>query len=180
MTATIPSQSANTPQLASHNHNVPSSIQLGPSHLHDAKEGGSRPQKLPGRNRANGLACWQIRKIVRHVEQNIHLSLRITDLGAMVHLSSSHFSRNFRVSFGEAPYAYILSRRIALAKDLIGKTDEPLSQIAHACGMCDQAHLCKLFRRIAGMTPHQWRQMSAASGRAYAADPQPALSLPVS
>ncbi len=178
MTATIPSQSATAPQLASHCHDIPSDIQLG--HLQHTAGGLSRAPKLPGRSRANGLACWQIRKIVRHVEQNIHSSLRITDLGALVHLSASHFSRNFRVSFGEAPYAYVLSRRIALAKDLIGTTDEPLSQIAHACGMCDQAHLCKLFRRIAGMTPHQWRQISANSSSPDTADPQPALSLPVS
>ncbi|WP_165225937.1 AraC family transcriptional regulator [Affinirhizobium pseudoryzae] len=180
MIATIPSQSANAPQLASHNPDIPAGLELSLSHLQDAMGGVSKPPKLPGRNGANGLACWQIRKIVRHVEQNIHSSLRITDLGALVHLSSSHFSRNFRVSFGEAPYAYVLSRRIALAKDLIGTTDEPLSQIAHACGMCDQAHLCKLFRRIAGMTPHQWRQMRAASSSPYTADPQPALSLSVS
>lgn len=182
MTATIPSQSANAPQLASHNHDVSAGLELSLSHLQDAMGGVSKPPKLPGRNRANGLACWQIRKIVRHVEQNIHSSLRITDLGALVHLSSSHFSRNFRVSFGEAPYAYVLSRRIALAKDLIGKTDEPLSHIAHACGMCDQAHLCKLFRRIAGMTPYQWRQKSNAAfaGHLQSADPVPDLSLPTS
>jgi AraC-like DNA-binding protein len=44
--------------------------------------------------------------------------------------------------------------------DLIQRTDEPLSQIASECGMCDQAHMCKSFRRLAGMTPQEWRRKS--------------------
>jgi AraC-like DNA-binding protein len=117
-------------------------------------------------SRLNGLSDWQIKKITRHIDENIRSSLRIADLGMLVHLSASHFSRNFKVSFGEPPYAYVLSRRIALAKHLIGNTDEPLSQIAHACGMSDQAHLCKLFRRMAGTTPHQWRQHGGGAAQA--------------
>ncbi|MFQ6242662.1 helix-turn-helix domain-containing protein [Sinorhizobium meliloti] len=159
MTATTASRSANAPIFANHLHDIPSQIQLD---LGSVKRPSDEVARLssPVRNHANGLSDWQIKKIIRHVDQNIRSSLRIIDLGALVHLSGSHFSRNFKISFGEPPYAYVLSRRIALAKDLIRNTDEPLSQIAHACGMSDQAHLCKLFRRIAGTTPHQWRQRS--------------------
>jgi hypothetical protein len=27
-----------------------------------------------------------------------------------------------------------------------------------ACGLCDQAHLCRVFRRITGMSPSAWRR----------------------
>jgi hypothetical protein len=37
-------------------------------------------------------------------------------------------------------------------------TQEPLSQIAVACGLCDQAHLCRVFRRLIGMSPSAWRR----------------------
>jgi len=40
-------------------------------------------------------------------------------------------------------------------------TRERLAQIAVACGLCDQAHLCKVFRRMTGMTPSAWRRASA-------------------
>jgi AraC family transcriptional regulator len=39
-------------------------------------------------------------------------------------------------------------------------TEDPLSQIALACGMADQAHLSKLFRRGVGETPSAWRRRS--------------------
>jgi transcriptional regulator GlxA family with amidase domain len=120
-------------------------------------------RRAPERSRSKGLADWQVKKVIRHIDQNIRMNLKIVDLGALVHLSASHFSRSFKVSFGEPPYAYVLSRRVAVAMDLIHRTDEPLSQIASECGMCDQAHMCKSFRRLAGMTPQEWRRKSRGS-----------------
>jgi AraC-like DNA-binding protein len=37
-------------------------------------------------------------------------------------------------------------------------TAESLSQIAAQCGMADQAHFCKLFRRLVGESPNAWRR----------------------
>jgi AraC-like DNA-binding protein len=37
-------------------------------------------------------------------------------------------------------------------------TPFPLSRVAVACGLCDQAHLCKVFRRLIGMSPSAWRR----------------------
>jgi transcriptional regulator GlxA family with amidase domain len=140
--------------LADHHQSIP-----GPKAAvaHACDEAAPRS---PERGRAKGLADWQVKKVIRHIDQNIRTNLRIVDLGALVHLSASHFSRSFKVSFGEPPYAYVLARRVAVAMDLIQRTDEPLSQIASECGMCDQAHMCKSFRRLAGMTPQEWRRKS--------------------
>jgi AraC family transcriptional regulator len=38
------------------------------------------------------------------------------------------------------------------------ESDEPLAQIAIACGLCDQSHLCRMFRRVVGVTPRAWRR----------------------
>jgi transcriptional regulator GlxA family with amidase domain len=44
------------------------------------------------------------------------------------------------------------------AQDLLLATDEPISQIALACGLADQCHLCRLFRKLAGESPAAWRR----------------------
>jgi AraC family transcriptional regulator len=36
-------------------------------------------------------------------------------------------------------------------------SDEPLAQIALACGFADQAHLARIFRRETGTAPSAWR-----------------------
>ena len=68
------------------------------------------------------------------------------------------FFRAFRQTFGETPLAYIMERRIRRAQDLMLTSRVPLSQVALECGMCDQAHFCRVFRRIVGINPNAWRR----------------------
>jgi len=111
----------------------------------------------------SGLSEWQRKKIVRYVDENIDTRLRVSDLSEQVRLSVSRFSKGFNVTFGRPPYDYVLSRRIEAAKYLIASTPEPLSQIAHACGLSDQAHLSKVFKRLVGTTPLKWRKNASVS-----------------
>jgi AraC-like DNA-binding protein len=41
-------------------------------------------------------------------------------------------------------------------------TKEPLASIALACGLADQSHLTRLFRRVVGVSPASWRRLRAA------------------
>jgi AraC family transcriptional regulator len=66
--------------------------------------------------------------------------------------------RTFKVSVGVPPFHYIARRRLERACTMMMATREPLSQVALACGLCDQAHLSKVFRRLTGMSPSAWRR----------------------
>jgi len=55
------------------------------------------------------------------------------------------------------PHAYVIRQRIRRAQRLMLQTDDALSQIACLCGLTDQAHLTRLFRRMVGTTPKVWR-----------------------
>jgi len=109
-----------------------------------------------------GLAVWQKNKAIRYIDDHIEDCIRVEDVASLVKLSASRFSKAFKVSFGRSPYDYVLARRVEAAKYLISNTDEPLSQVAHACGLSDQAHLSKVFKRLVGVTPLKYRR---ASGR---------------
>src|SRR5689334_7012448 len=104
------------------------------------------------------LAPWQARRVAAHIDAHLAHDLRLTDLAAIARLSSSYFSRAFKGSFGKAPHAFIIERRIMRAQHEMLAADEPLSQIALACGFADQAHLSRAFRRLTGRTPHAWRR----------------------
>ena len=111
------------------------------------------PEQVSG-----GLAPWQIRKVTRHVEAHLDRPIRNEELATLVRLNPSHFGRAFRNSFGEPPHEYVIRRRVERAQGLMLSTDAPLSQIALDCGLADQAHLTRLFRRIAGESPRAWRR----------------------
>jgi transcriptional regulator GlxA family with amidase domain len=105
-----------------------------------------------------GLANWQIRRVTDHVGLNLSEPLPNEELAALARLSTGHFSRAFKVSMGETPHAYIVRQRVRHAQRLMLETSDSLSQIACACGLADQAHLSRLFRKIVGTSPLSWRR----------------------
>ncbi len=100
-----------------------------------------------------------------YIEQ--HLSDKITgrQLAGVIDISVGQLFRAFKASMGVPPFHYITSRRIEFACTLIETTNEPLSQIALASGLCDQAHLCRVFRRKMGITPAAWRHANGNGPR---------------
>jgi AraC family transcriptional regulator len=105
-----------------------------------------------------GLAAWQARRAVAYINANLAAKIRIEDLSRLVDLSSSHFSRAFKCSFGVSAHAYLTQRRIEVAQRLMLTTRYSLSEIALSCGMSDQSHFSRSFRRIVGETPYSWRR----------------------
>lgn len=120
--------------------------------LHDLHGRGS------DQTRKLGLARWQLDRVLLHVENHLDESLRIRDLARLSDLSPGHFARAFRRSVGVAPRSFVLERRVERAKKLMRTTDWALSEIALACGLSDQAHLSRIFRRYTGNTPNAWRR----------------------
>ena len=120
---------------------------------------------------ASGLATWRLKRVARYIDENISRPISVADLAAAAKLSPSHLSRSFRISIGIAPHAYLIVHRMALARALLVSTSRPLLEIALECGLADQAHLCRLFRRHVGMSPSAWRREAVASARRVAAPP---------
>ena len=115
--------------------------------------GAARSTKFPP-----GLAEWQKRRILRHVSENLGLSIRIENLASLAGLSVSYFSRRFRSSFGVAPGQYVRLGRLEHAKSLLRQTASPLCQIAVASGFSDQSHMSRAFQAVVGSTPARWRR----------------------
>jgi AraC-like DNA-binding protein len=114
---------------------------------------------------SGGLAPWMVRKVSIHIETHLHSSISSADLAALAKQSVYHFCRVFRQSFDESPHRYVMRRRIERAQGLMLQTDLPLAQIAIECGMADQAHLSRSFRRFVGECPRAWRRARVAPPR---------------
>jgi len=120
-------------------------------------------QRIPENATRPGLAPWQLRRVLAHIEANLTTPIRNGHLAELARLSTFHFNVAFRRAVGESPHRYIMRRRIERAQGLMLSTERPLSQIAIDCGLADQAHLTRLFRRIVGESPAAWRRARANS-----------------
>jgi AraC-like DNA-binding protein len=105
-----------------------------------------------------GLAGWQIARVRAFIDKNLHGTIHIRDLSAVVRRSAAHFARSFKHSFGEPPHAYVMRRRFEKACHLMIASSESLSQIALSVGFSDQSHFCKRFKQALGQSPSNWRR----------------------
>jgi len=104
------------------------------------------------------LADWQVRKTVHHIHGNLEGTLRMDEAAKLVNLSSGHFSRAFKVTTGLTYSQYVIRARVELAKHLLQTSSAAISEIALMCGLSDQPHLNRLFRRVVGLPPSSWRR----------------------
>jgi AraC family transcriptional regulator len=105
-----------------------------------------------------GFAAWRSRRLAAHVDANLSGKIVIKDLAELLGMSVGHFCRAFKRTFGMPARIWIRHRRIELAQGLMLTTAASLSEIALSCGMSDQSHFTRSFRRIVGETPSSWRQ----------------------
>jgi AraC-like DNA-binding protein len=112
----------------------------------------------PRQIQRGGFAAWQSRRLAAHVDANLAGKIVIKDLAASLDISVGHFCRAFKRTFGMPARIWIRRRRIELAQGLMLATGASLSEIALSCGMSDQSHFTRSFRRIVGETPASWRQ----------------------
>jgi AraC family transcriptional regulator len=112
-----------------------------------------------------GLASWQVKRLRSYINDRLDSAIRARDLAGVVRLSTSHFFRVFRRTFGESPYGYITKRRMERAQELMVTSQASLAQVALECGMCDQAHFSRTFRRIVGTNPATWRRRFGGAPR---------------
>jgi len=121
---------------------------------------GTSPHILESRAR-KGLAPWQVRKVLSHIEAHLGEPIGNKDLASLARLSTFHFNVAFRESIGDSPHQYIIRRRIERTQGLMLSTDGSLSDIAAECGFADLAHFTRLFHRFVGESPATWRRARA-------------------
>jgi AraC family transcriptional regulator len=105
-----------------------------------------------------GLPAWRKRRLTAYIDMHLAETILVEHLAELLNLSASHFSRAFRTSFGTSAHDYVTRRRIEAAQGLMLTTSEALCTIALRCGLSDQSHFTRVFRRIVGETPYAWRR----------------------
>ena len=83
--------------------------------------------------------------------------LGVNDLARAAGLSRAHFSREFRRAFGEAPHAYLLTRRLERAAALLRTTDHSVADVCFSVGLQSVGSFTTSFTRTFGKPPTAYR-----------------------
>src|SRR5262249_53541964 len=114
-------------------------------------------QRQSRRRYQGGLGAPRLRKIQELVRANIEGELTLYEMSQSVGLSTSHFSQMFRQSTGESPHQFVLRQRVERAKEMLQAAEIPVLDVAVACGFKTQQHFARVFRRVCGVSPTEYR-----------------------
>jgi AraC-like DNA-binding protein len=90
------------------------------------------------------------------LDDTIDGTTTLADLAGLTGVSRFQLLRSFVRDTGVTPHAYLLQKRVGLAKPLLAK-GASLAAIALDLGFADQSHFTRAFRRQFGVTPGQYR-----------------------
>jgi AraC-like DNA-binding protein len=105
-------------------------------------------------------ATARISRVRERIDADPSASVTIAELANEVGLNRYQLMRGFSRELRLTPHAYVLQRRLELARSLI-KARCGLAEAAMRAGFCDQSHLTRCFLRQFGVTP---RLYALASG----------------
>lgn len=98
-----------------------------------------------------------VQKALLYIEANLTESLSLRTLAETLNVSSSYLSSLFRKEVGQTLTDYINRRRMRHAMHLLKTTQLQIQTVAQHCGIMDVQYFSKIFKRVAGMTPKEYR-----------------------
>jgi len=91
------------------------------------------------------------------LDEHFNQRIEVTELAKTSSLSRNYFSTRFHERFGMTVDAYLLRRRIQMARHLLVTTPLSIKEIAYECGIPDPHYFNKQFRRSTGIAPREYR-----------------------
>jgi AraC family transcriptional regulator len=114
-------------------------------------------QRRSQRRYRGGLGAPRLRRIQELVQANMEGELTLDEMSQSVGLSTAHFSQMFRQSTGESPHQFVLRNRVERAKEMLQAAEMRVLEVAVACGFKTQQHFARVFRRVCGVSPTEYR-----------------------
>jgi len=105
-----------------------------------------------------GLAAWQQRMVTTYIEEHISEQIPIATLARLARLSTFHFCRAFKQSFGVPPHRYHTIRRIERAKMMLAERKHSVTEIGLTVGFSETSSFTAVFRKITGQTPGRYHR----------------------
>ncbi|WP_069386213.1 helix-turn-helix transcriptional regulator [Cellulosimicrobium cellulans] len=98
-----------------------------------------------------------LRRARDHADAHFTEPLTLADLAAVAGYSPHHFARAFSRAFGTSPIAYLATRRVERAKDLLRSANLTVTEVCHAVGFTSLGTFSARFTAIVGVTPTAYR-----------------------
>jgi AraC-like DNA-binding protein len=112
------------------------------------------PEESIPKHRAEPVQIWKARKFIKEHSDG-ELSLR--KVAKAVNISANHFSEKFKHVTGMNFVEYVARARFDQARELLRNTKLRISEIAFAVGFQSLSQFNRVFKKLSGKSPTQYR-----------------------
>lgn len=100
----------------------------------------------------------RILKVKNFISKNYMDELRLPELASLAGMSSSAFSRFFKLHTGRNISEYIIDLRLGYAARMLVDTDKSISEIGFDCGFNNLSNFNRIFKKKKGCSPSEFRE----------------------
>lgn len=116
---------------------------------------------VSARKRPDLETLVRLRRVRDRIDREYAQPLDVPSLAADVHLSAGHLSRQFKLAYGEAPYSYLMTRRIERAMALLRRGELSVTEVSFAVGCQSLGTFSTRFTELVGVPPSDYREHGA-------------------
>lgn len=110
----------------------------------------------PQASRENSLEYDRIKKILSYIEENYQNQITLNDIAGHIHLCESECTRLFKRHMNTTLFAFLQEYRIERSLEFL-QDDQPVSAVADKAGFSDPNYYSKVFAKIKGCSPREYR-----------------------
>lgn len=111
----------------------------------------------PQTSRENSLEYDRIKKILSYIEENYQNKITLNDIAGHIHLCESECTRLFKRHMNTTLFAFLQEYRIERSLEFL-QADQPVSAVADKAGFSDPNYYSKVFAKIKGCSPREYRK----------------------
>lgn len=110
----------------------------------------------PQASRENSLEYDRIKKILSYIEENYQNKITLNDIAGHIHLCESECTRLFKRHMNTTLFAFLQEYRIERSLEFL-RAAQPVSAVADKAGFSDPNYYSKVFAKIKGCSPREYR-----------------------
>jgi AraC-like DNA-binding protein len=105
----------------------------------------------------------RLRRVRDRIDREYARPLDVEALARGAHMSAGHLSREFRLAYGEAPYGYLMTRRIERAMAMLRRGGLSVTEVCFAVGCQSLGTFSTRFTELVGVPPSSYRRLAAST-----------------
>ncbi len=105
----------------------------------------------------------RLRRVRDRIDREYAQPLDVEALARDAYMSAGHFSREFKLAYGESPYGYLMTRRIERAMALLRRGDLSVTEVCFEVGCSSLGTFSTRFTELVGMPPSAYRRDEASA-----------------